>query len=339
MARVWIAVDGPPRMRRAAGFALFAGLAISLLAKGPVALVLTLPADQRVDAVDEVLARRVDARAVVAGTLLAAPAVVPWYWAAERATPGFLDYFLVGEHWKRFVEPGWKGDLYGAAHRRPHGEIWLFWIVAALPWSPAAIAWLARAALYRRDALRALARDPWQSYLLLWAVAPMLFFTESGNVLATYVLPGLPAFALLFAALSGPARDGARTLRTPVVVAIVAGLIAPVLGVGVMAVRHDRFETALSHEALVRTFEAQRAHAGERLFYFEQAPQSAMFYSRGKALVLRKLSDLDPYLADTHADFFVMHGHDLEALPAEVRARLVPLGDFGEYHLLREAPR
>ena len=167
----------------------------------------------------------------------------------------------------------------------------------------------------------------------------MLFFTESGNVLATYVLPGLPAFALLFAALSGPARNDARTLRPPVVVGIVAGLIAPLLGVGAMAVRHDRFETALSHEALVRTFEARRAHAGERLIYFEQAPQSAMFYSRGKALVLRSVSDLDPYLADTHADFIAMHRHDLEALPADVRVRLMPLGEFGEYQLLREAPR
>ena len=36
---------------------------------------------------------------------------VPWYVVAERHTPGFLNYFLLGEHWHRFVTPGWGGDL------------------------------------------------------------------------------------------------------------------------------------------------------------------------------------------------------------------------------------
>ena len=34
----------------------------------------------------------------VALTLLLA---LPWYWLAEQRTPGFLEYFLVGEHWHR----------------------------------------------------------------------------------------------------------------------------------------------------------------------------------------------------------------------------------------------
>jgi hypothetical protein len=31
----------------------------------------------------------------------------------RKETPGFLTIFIVGEHYKRFVVSGWKGDLYG----------------------------------------------------------------------------------------------------------------------------------------------------------------------------------------------------------------------------------
>ena len=55
---------------------------------------------------------------------------VPWYVMAEQATPGFLDYFLVGEHFRRFTVSGWEGDLYGNAHTEPLGTIWLFWVYA-----------------------------------------------------------------------------------------------------------------------------------------------------------------------------------------------------------------
>lgn len=339
MTGFWIAVDGPPSLRRVTGHAFFVGLAIGMMAKGPVALVLTF-----VPIGAWTLWTR-SWRAVwtglpwLAGTTLAAALVVPWYWAAERASPGFLDYFLVGEHWKRFVEPGWKGDLYGAAHARPRGMIWLFWIAAALPWSLPAIGWLVRAALVRRNALRSLAKDRWQSYLLLWTVAPMLFFTLSGNVLATYVLPGLPAFALLVAALWRPRDDDARALRPTVRHGIAAGLILSVVFVVGTVVPQRRFETELSHKALLRMVETQRAHADERLIYVAQAPISAEFYSKGQAILVRDGAALLPYFDDASADFIVVRGRDLDMLPADARARLVPLGAFGEYRLLREALR
>lgn len=338
MVGFWIAVDAPSRPRRAAGLAFFVGLAIGMMAKGPVALVLTF-----VPIGAWTLWTR-SWRSVwtrlpwIAGTVLAAALVVPWYLAAERASPGFLDYFLVGEHWKRFVEPGWKGDLYGAAHARPRGMIWLFWIAAALPWSLPAIGWLARAAVFRRETLRTLVSDPWQSYLLLWAIAPMLFFTLSGNILATYVLPGIPALALLLATLwRAPAAD-TRAVRAPARHGIAAGFILSVVSVGVILALRPRFETELSHRALVRTYEATRADAGERLIYVAKEPISADFYSHGKAILVPDTAALLPYLADGNPDFIVVRARDLEALPPAARARLVPRGSFGEYQLLQEAP-
>jgi 4-amino-4-deoxy-L-arabinose transferase-like glycosyltransferase len=339
MAGFWVAVQGPDRHRRAAEIAFFAGLAVGLLAKGPVAAVLTfLPvfawtlwmrqwraAWQRLH--------------WVAGFALTAALVIPWYWAAEHASPGFLDYFLVGEHWKRFALAGWKGDLYGAAHARPRGMIWLYWIAAALPWSLLALAWIVRAATQRRDDVRALVADPWRVYLLLWTVAPMLFFTMSGNILATYVLPGLPAFALLVGDVWRPADGDTRALR-PAVGTVLASsvLVALVFTAAILTQRH-RFETMFSSAALVRTWEAARASTGERLVYLGQRPASAEFYTRGKAVRVPDVAALAPYLDDAAADFIVVRAKDFEALPEAVRVRLEPLGEFGEYRLLRKTAR
>src|SRR4029079_19012662 len=60
---------------------------------------------------------------------------LPWYWMAEQRTPGFLECFLIGEHWHRFLTPGWAGDLYGNAHFFPIGPIWAFAFIYTLPWS------------------------------------------------------------------------------------------------------------------------------------------------------------------------------------------------------------
>jgi 4-amino-4-deoxy-L-arabinose transferase-like glycosyltransferase len=339
MAGFWTAVHGPEPRRRAGGIAFFAGLAVGLLAKGPVAVVLTAfpigvwtlwtrqwgPVWTRVP--------------WILGTGLVALLVVPWYWAAERASPGFLDYFIIGEHWKRFVEPGWKGDLYGAAHARPRGTIWLYWIAAALPWSVPTIAWLARALSTRRHVVRSGIADPWCSYLLLWAVAPMVFFTVSGNVLVTYVLPGLPAFALLLCEFWRPMADDTRTVRPPVRAMFVCGGLLPVVFVGLLASQHHHFDVDLSHRALVRMYMATRADDGDRLVYVGQRPISAEFYAAGKAVKVDDARALAVYRASPNADYFAVRVQDLDAWTNEDRAGLEMLGRFGEYRLLRETQR
>ena len=343
MAGFWTALHGAESARRVAGIAFFVGLAAGLLAKGPIAAVLTLlpigawtlwtrqwrPVWTRMP--------------WVAGTLLILALVVPWYWAAERASPGFLDYFLIGEHWNRFVEPGWKGDLYGQAHARPRGTVWLFWVAAALPWSPMAliglVRWLPRILAGRRDKAQRLLRDPWCAYLLLWTLAPMLFFTVSGNVLVTYVLPGMPAFALLLTEFWRPRAGDTRTVRIAVRLMLAGGLGLLVVFAGVLVSQQQRFDVELSHRALVRTYETTSANEGDRLVYVGQRPISAEFYARGKALKVADAKALAVFRASPNADFFAVREGDLRAWSAEDRAGLTELGRFGEYRLLRETPR
>jgi len=339
MAGFWRAVDAEDASPQWASLTFFGGLAVGLLAKGPVAVVLTL---MPIVAWALVTRRWRDAWTRlpwVGGTLLTALVVVPWYWAAERAAPGFLEYFIVGEHWNRFVHPGWQGDLYGAAHARPRGTIWLFALVAALPWSVPALAWAGRAAVSRRADLRRLVRDPWLAYLTAWTLAPMVFFTVSGNVLITYVLPAMPAFALLVAALWRPAAGVAKPLRNDVRHMVVAGVVLCLLLVGALISQQRRFEVELSHKALLRAYAGSRTSAAQRLIYVGTRPYSAEFYSAGRAVRVADVAALRPYLDDPTPDFIVLQARDAASLPDALRARLERVGDFGDYTLLREASR
>ncbi len=167
----------------------------------------------------------------------------------------------------------------------------------------------------------------------------MVFFTISGNILATYVLPGLPAFALLLGDLWRVHAHDDRIVRPPVRALLVAGVAIPVLFVVGIAVGQDRFERALSHKALVAIWASQRANNGERLVYVGRPPPSADFYSRGRAIRVPDIATLAPLLDDPAADFIALRAADLERLPEATRARLFPLGEFGDYRLLHEAPR
>jgi len=133
MSAFWQSINRSGGAGKPWGYAFFIGLAIGLLAKGPVAMVLTaLPIGAWV-----LLQRRWlhawQRLPWVSGLVLTAFLSAPWYLLAEWNTPGFLNYFLVGEHWKRFTVPGWQGDLYGKAHSMPKGSIWLYGLLAALP--------------------------------------------------------------------------------------------------------------------------------------------------------------------------------------------------------------
>ncbi len=72
---------------------------------------------------------------VILGSSLAAVIFLPWYIMAEVKNPGFLNYFIFGEHFGRFFIKGWNGDRFGHAHSEPIGMIWLFFLLMTLPWS------------------------------------------------------------------------------------------------------------------------------------------------------------------------------------------------------------
>ena len=276
MVAFWKAVSEPVP-RPIWGFLMFAGLAVGLLSKGPLCLVLAgLPIFlwtlwfRKWRTVWE----RVP---WVRGTVLMLGLSLPWYLLAERAFPGFLDYFIVGEHFERFVVKGWQGDLYGSGHATPLGMIWVYGVTMFLPWS------LVLPFLWFRARGEA-ARQPGEAeesvFLWLWGLAPLLFFSVAKNILPAYVLPGLPALAKLvvrYAWRADVQYRGARyVLFLPCAVFAVIAFFLFGGGFGHLEYRCQKDVLA--------------AWDGRSPLYYwdgEKVPYSAQFYSGGKAVELK----------------------------------------------------
>ncbi len=129
-----------------------------------------------------------------AGVLLALCIFIPWYLAAEYANPGFLNYFIVGEHFSRFLIPAWKGDRYGNAHVEPLGTIWLFWAAAILPWLGV---FLTRVWQLFRGRVAQL--EPLERFLWCAILTPLVFFSFAHNIIWTYGLTAIVPFSVMVA--------------------------------------------------------------------------------------------------------------------------------------------
>ena len=271
-------IDGSKRALWRYGFFVAAGLA--MLAKGPVGfLYVALP-------IAVWAAWRGQSRATwqalpwVGGTLVFAAISLPWYASAEARTPGFLKYFLIGEHVMRFLQPGWSGDLYGNAHSEPIGTIWAYLAGALGLWSLPVLAlvrpapgWLARA--------RALCQDDARLFALLAVLLPLLVLTFARNLIWTYVLPTLVPLAVLLgvelarrSAQPGPWRRG---------VTWVAGWSVALLCLGAIGWAPLR----ASGSSYAQPVSAWRQHGstqpGALLYWGRRVPASLRFYSRGAA--------------------------------------------------------
>jgi 4-amino-4-deoxy-L-arabinose transferase-like glycosyltransferase len=285
--------------QRAWRYPFFLALALGLLAKGPVALVMTgmpIGAWWLLSPGSTAAVRRIP---WVSGTAITLAIAIPWYVLAELRTPGFLEYFFVGEHFLRFVDSGWQGDLYGEAHAHARGMIWIFALGAALPWSIVA-AW-AGARQFAGDGLRS--TPPLQRYLLLWAITPMLFFSLAGNILPTYVLTGLPAFAILLATWLTSRNVNLAHL----------GWIAPATVCALLALP-GVFDTPRSQSEIVAY--QQSIAPATSLYYYRRKPHSADFYSRGQALLIDTPAELTRIMESPGAAFIAIKDAHLDDLPA-----------------------
>ena len=137
----------------------------------------------------------------------------------------------------------------------------------------------------------------------------------------------------------GPRAPREQELRPAVRHALLAAAAAPVVFVAGIGLLHGSLEAERSQKALVRDYERSRAGPQSRLVYFPQRPHSAEFYSRGTAQKAVDAGALRKHLDDAAPDFFAMRERDLAALGETDRARLQDVGAYGDYRLLRKAPR
>lgn len=178
----------------------WASTALAILIKGPVGLLLPL-----ITALPYSAWRR-QARAVLdwRGALLAGALVTPWLWMLCARVPGLIHYVAVVEIWDRLIGAGQLQN-----RSKP---IWYFvpmLLVGAFPWSAVALSAAARALRSRAGPV-----DRRWVLIALWIIPPLVLFSLSRSKLPHYVLPLMPAFALVVAGLwvrpAGPELPGLR---------------------------------------------------------------------------------------------------------------------------------
>jgi hypothetical protein len=173
----------------------------------------------------------------------------------------------------------------------------------------------------------------------------MAFFTPAGNILITYVLPGLPAFALLVGESWRPDRgDPGRlpesgALRRPVIQTVVAGALFPAIFTVGVALFHGSLEAERSQKALVRSYESMRPRVDSKLVYYLERPDSAQFYSLGRTLKVLDWNAFHARLDEAPGDIFAIRGRETSGMLPVDRARLEVMGRYGDYLLLREVRR
>jgi 4-amino-4-deoxy-L-arabinose transferase-like glycosyltransferase len=133
------------------------------------------------------------------GLPLFAAIAVPWFVVAARENAQFLRFFFIREHFQRFLTP--------IEHR---SEPWWFFvpvlIVGIAPWLPQAV----RALMSLRKGRLPQGGFDAPRMLWIWCLFVFIFFSLSDSKLIPYILPVVPALALLCA--SNEAADSRRSL-------------------------------------------------------------------------------------------------------------------------------
>ncbi|MBI4500810.1 MAG: glycosyltransferase family 39 protein, partial [Gemmatimonadetes bacterium] len=163
----------------------WASIALGVLTKGPIALGLPL-----MIAIPYLVWRKAwKALVDPVGLLLFLAIVLPWVRYMSERVPGYLRYVLLTETFQRLTTPALQRI----------GPWWYFTpilLLGALPWSVVALGNIRRVG---GSADRQVGGSAGRRIvlLLLWIIAPLVFFSLSQSKRPQYVLPLVPAIGLL----------------------------------------------------------------------------------------------------------------------------------------------
>ena len=166
--------------------------ALGTLAKGPIAIFLAALI------IVVFAALRRDGRLLLRtlwpiGIALYLVVTVPWFIAVQRANPGFFRVFFLQHNLERFAT-----KLYH--HPQP---FWFYLPVALLalvPWTVFVIAAVVDAIRdWRFSVQQPAGQEDFRTYLTLWFLLPIAFFSISQSKLPGYILPAIPAGTMLLA--------------------------------------------------------------------------------------------------------------------------------------------
>jgi 4-amino-4-deoxy-L-arabinose transferase-like glycosyltransferase len=160
---------------------------------------------------------------------------LPWYLLCALGNPDFLHVFIFRHNFERYLTPLFQ-------HQQP---FWFFapiTILALLPWS----AFLIAAA---QEAIRLWRGKSWTNspgfFVACWAVFPIVFFSFSQSKLPSYILPAVPALALITAISAS--RSFQRSRTSAIVLSAGTGVIWILLAAMFLHAAHKFPFTEMGH--------------------------------------------------------------------------------------------
>jgi len=262
-------------------YLFFVGVGLGLLAKGPIIIILTGPPIFIWLILTKEFKNLWKSFPWFIGILLTGLVTLPWYYLAELKTPGFIDYFIVGEHFKRFLSSGWQGDKYGFPKSQPMGMIWLFLILFAIPWIQLLVVkiWKNRIGLFK---------NKWVLFLLLWLLWTPLFFTVSKSLIHPYIMPVMAPIALLISHYWNEIRNKKRFINGALIFPIVALLFYIVLGLSGKKEFYINSDKYLIENNSVENIP---------IYHWQNKSYSGQFYTKGTIKAIENDSQLTQHLS------------------------------------------
>ena len=221
-------------------FYFFSGL--GTLAKGPVAVFLA----GLIIVIFAVLRR--DGRLVLRtlwpiGIALYLAITVPWFIAVQRANPDFFRVFFLQHNLERFTT-----KLYH--HPQP---FWFYLPVALLalvPWTVFVGAAVVDAVRdWRFSVQQPAGQEDFRTYLTLWLLLPIVFFSLSQSKLPGYILPAIPAGTILLADFIR--RREADAAKPRMWVVLLHALVCAAVPVGALIVPFKLLKLGLSRNVII----------------------------------------------------------------------------------------
>ena len=261
-------------------YLFFIGLGLGLLAKGPIIIILTAPPIFVWMVIFKQYKTVWKSIPWILGVLITAVVAIPWYYLAEQKTPGFIDYFIIGEHFKRFLSSGWEGDKYGFPKSQPIGMIWVFLIVFTIPWIQILInkIWKNKTQLFK---------NKWVAFLLFWLLWTPLFFTVSKSLIHPYILPVMVPIALLITHWWEEIKHKKRLISIALIIPILAFFIfvtASLTNKATFYINSDKF------------FIENHIDKNISMYHWENKSYSSQFYSKGSIKTIKDNTELSKNL-------------------------------------------
>jgi 4-amino-4-deoxy-L-arabinose transferase-like glycosyltransferase len=171
-------------------------MALGMLAKGPVAPFLAAALIVAYAAATREW-RLIIRTAWLPGIFLFCVLALPWYFAVQLRNPQFFREFIVQHNLSRF-----SSDLYH--HRQPYWYYLPVTLLALVPWVAFIIAAVARTVRVWWAERKSSTAEPdfelqFSVFACCWLVVPAVFFSISQSKLPGYILPAVPAGAILLA--------------------------------------------------------------------------------------------------------------------------------------------